>query len=1358
MKRPRFIPLPIVFLCWYFALSPLGTKAGPQFIRHLPNLTINAFVQDSIGYVWIATGNGLCRYNGQLYYYYQNEPDNPSSLPDNRIHALHTAPDGVLWIVSDSGISTYDSMHDCFRHVLCRKGLHGIAASGSRVLCYGPGGMVLLDTTEASVIHQAWDARHCPDVLEADGNGDFWGAFSGNPASMLRYGPDLAVRDSLVLPHKTAFYSSCHDRKGRIWLGMEQGIFVLDPVSGESADDPALARCLKHVADYCVSMLFSDRAGTVYIGTRGDNIHTFNTSNGNAEYNIVNRFQLSYTSDFRCGFSDMEGNVWIGTGDRGYSVRYAHRKNFTVSGRLAKLTQGKYINAITLQQDGTLWVGSRYKGLLAYNSRNPVAQWYSVANCAFMRQIASNGIEALYAASDQRLWINLADRIVVCDTRLTRITGHELLPERLAVNRFCEDSDGRVWAAARNGLVVWERSDSPRRLFSDRDVQDVVRLDDTTLLAAVSGAGIFAVDTRRLRTRRCFESSDSLVIRGLRNLSCLLPGDDRSLWIGTRSNGLLHCDSTGLFSSYTLGKGLASNEISDLARDASGNLWVSTSYGLSLLTAGADHVINYFQSDRLQTQQFCPHCVLATPSTLYFGGNLGLAQFSPQRILSQISKQPVQLVFTEIRINSVVQVPLENGLLTRALNDTERIVLNHKQRNIDIGYEAVAFLSPEKIRFAYRLSGRNVDSEWKYVENLRNANYAHLPAGRYLFELKAQNPDGFWNAEPRRLEIIIRPSPLLTWYAFLFYVLAVGGGAWFANRFYLRRKLQKMELTLARTELEREKELTNMKINFFTNISHELRTPLTLIYGPVNILPEVTDRNRMRELISLINYNIQKLLDLVDQTLNLSRIENDTLPLSVCRQDILPYVHRLLGSFTCYADEKQISMRLESTPSEHLVVALDLDKFGKILSNLLSNALKYTPEDGHVEVVLRLGSELPESLADAFPASQYLIVSVCDDGIGMSQQDIERIFERYKRLTQSERSTVGSGIGLHYVKQLLRVHKGSIAAEVRPSGGMSFTFAIPVDKALYELSDEPTITTEFIDGMTSAAVEPCASLESEEIVPQVEKAEESRPKIVIVEDNPQLRHYCKMIFTPHYQVFTAENGLDGLDLVNAEMPDVVITDLLMSKMDGYELCRRIKGDLVLSHIPVIMLTAKSSDQDKIIGYQEGANVYITKPFNPRLLQTVVGNLLASQKRIREMILSQSGKPLAEREIPDASGIPGDEIGNGVRLSPADQAFLDKLCRMIDENLSDCTLNIHTICIEMCMSRASFFRKIKSLTGVTPNQFILIYRLNRAAEMVRSREFRFNEIADLVGFSSQSHFSRCFKQHFGVSPKEYVNRS
>ena len=445
-----------------------------------------------------------------------------------------------------------------------------------------------------------------------------------------------------------------------------------------------------------------------------------------------------------------------------------------------------------------------------------------------------------------------------------------------------------------------------------------------------------------------------------------------------------------------------------------------------------------------------------------------------------------------------------------------------------------------------------------------------------------------------------------------------------------------------------------------------------------------------------------------------------------------------MAGFACYAREKRIAVSMTSTPPGRMIVAVDADKFSKILSNLVSNALKYTPKDGHVEVALALTDTLPKKLTAA-ASSHYLVASVTDNGAGMSQKDVERIFERYKRLTASEHSSAGSGIGLHYVKQLLLIHKGSIVAEIRPEGGMRFTFAIPVDESLYDIAGEPTVEAEFIDGMATAIAD-CPGDK-----PDTTQETGPRPKMVIVEDNPQLRRYCRQIFAPQFDVFTADNGSDGFDLIHAEMPDIVITDVLMSKMDGYELCRKIKTDVLLSHIPVVILTAKVTDQDKITGYQEGADVYMTKPFNPTLLQTVVGNLLTSRSKLREMLLSGAEKPRSE-----------PEGGGEIRLSSADRAFVDKLCQYVDANISDCSLSISAISTEMCMSRASFFRKIKSLTGVTPNNFILIYRLNKAAAMIRSREYRLNEIADMVGFSSQSHFSRCFKQHFGMAPKDYTD--
>lgn len=1318
-------------------------SADPQTVQHLPNLTIRSFAQDKVGYIWIATDNGLCRYNGQTYYYYQSEPDDPASLPANRVHDIRIDEEGTLWIATAGGICIYNPLYDNFERLLTERGLHHITHSGAQIVCSGPAGMVLFDAASRTVLARKDSPYHRPQVLEADLQGYFWGG-STDGQGIFKYDRELNLCDSVVLARPTLFRCGCRDQQGRIWFGTEQGIVALDPATGRPTTDARLLRCLAHAAEYNVTMLTPAPQSTVYIGTQGDNIHAIDLSNHSFEHNVVGRFyKLNYTSDFNCGFSDSEGNVWIGTADRGYSVRFVHKKNFTQMGRLTKLTLGKYINAITVEKNGTLWIGSHYKGLLGYNNRESAMRWHTTENSPLMQQLESNGITALHYDSSDRLWVNIDDRIAVCATELVNIRSHTLLPDRLLVNRFCEDTRRRVWAATRSGLVLWEGTRMQEVGFKACDVQDVAQLDDTTMLAAVSGQGIYAVDTRQFDARPYIVTTDSMTATALRRPTCLYCSKDGSLWIGTRSGGLLRYHPQQGFRLYTLHDGFASNEIAGVTQDPQGNTWVATSYGLSLITASTERVTTYFQSDRLQTQQFYPHCSLNTSTMIYFGGNTGLAQFAPPRIISRIAKSPVPLVLTEIRINSIVQHPAEGKVLTKLLNDTERIVLNHKQRNIDINYEAVTFLSPENVSYAYRLHGGDIDEEWNYVENRRSANYAHLPAGHYTFELKAQNPDGFWNEEPRRLEIVIKPSPLLTWYAFLFYIAAAGGAAWFANRLYLRRRLQKMELELARTELEREKELNNMKINFFTNISHELRTPLSLIYGPVNMLPGITDEKRSRELVNLINYNIQQLLKLIDQTLSLSRIENDTLPLSVCRQDIIPYVNRLVDGFACLAREKNIDLRTTSVPPGRMVVAVDADKFSKVLSNLVSNALKYTPEGGHVDVALTLTDTLPEKLAGAAAASHYLVVSVTDDGIGMSQEDVGLIFERYKRLTQSERNTAGTGIGLHYVKQLLLVHKGSITAEVRPEGGMCFTFAIPVDESLYDLVGEPTVSAEFIDGMTAAAAQEI--FPGDELSGKGGEHPEPRPKIVLVEDNPQLQRYCRSIFAPQFDVFVADNGADGLDLINAEMPDVVITDVLMSKMDGYELCRRIRNDVVLSHIPVVILTAKVTDQDKIMGYQEGADVYMTKPFNPELLQTVVGNLLTTRSKLREMILSESGKSSAEAETEE------------VKLSAADRAFVDKLRGLIDASISDSTLNINALSSEMCMSRASFFRKIKSLTGVTPNSFILIYRLNRAAGMIRSREYRLNEVADLLGFSSQSHFSRCFKQHFGITPKDYATR-
>lgn len=489
--------------------------------------------------------------------------------------------------------------------------------------------MVLFDAASRKALLRKDSEYHRPLVLEADGQGFLWGG-SADGRSIFKYDRELEVCDSAILARPARFRCGCRDRQGRIWFGTEQGIVALDPATGRPATDARLLRCLAHAAGFNVTVLTPADDGTVYIGTQGDNLHAIDLSNHTFDRNIVNRFyKLNYTSDFSCGFCDREGNVWIGTADRGYYVRFTYKKNFTQMPRLGKQTLGKFINAITVGDNGTLWIGSHYKGLLGYNNREYAARWHTTENSPLMQQLQSNGITALHYDSSDRLWVNIDDRIAVCTTEQVAIRSHTLLPERLLVNRFCEDARQRVWAATRSGLALWEGTRLQKIRFRDCDVQDVALLDDTTILAAVSGEGIRAVDIRTLDARPCIETSDSLIASALRRPTCLYCGKDGSLWIGTRSGGLLRYHPQQGFRSYTLRDGFASNEIAAVTQDPQGNTWVATSYGLALITASTERVITYFQTDRLQTQQFYPHCSLNTMSMIYFGGNTGLAQFAP---------------------------------------------------------------------------------------------------------------------------------------------------------------------------------------------------------------------------------------------------------------------------------------------------------------------------------------------------------------------------------------------------------------------------------------------------------------------------------------------------------------------------------------------------------------------------------------------------------------------------------------------------------------------------------------------------------------------------------------------------------
>ena len=1316
-----------VFLCGFRAF------AGSRNVGDISNLTIHSFAQDPKGYVWIATDNGLCRYNGHDYLHYYHDADDEGSLPSNTVLSLVTDDSGVLWVATDRGVCWYDGMNDSFRLVEGVPGVSKLAFNDGMVVGYGAGqGITLLNPSKKRIDSVHNTPSHNVTVLVADKSGCLWGGHSDG-IHIVRFDKSAAVIASETLPEKSAFRSAAVDSLGRIWFGRNDGLLIRDAGTKKSVEDPRLNNLVGLVAGHSVTTILPV-LGTMYVCMPGVGIYTVELNDGDVRKDAVRRFDLSYMSDFSCGFKDSENHPWIGTMDRGYGVRFLEKKNFKYAPTLSKITQGKYMNCVASSLDSrTVWMASYYKGLLAFDVAASKSVWHNYGKCKPLDALGEKGIQALALDGKSRLWISMAGKVAVCGTKNSEILDSRVVADGIDVNAFCEDGDGTMWAATPVGVVRLDGGADDCRLLQGSDIQDIIRFDENRFLVAVKDSGLFFVTPETLGVERYLLAGDDAK-RPLGDVACLYIHNDE-LWIGTSSKGLLRCRGKEVVNEYSVKNGLGSNDIASIAADPEGNVWVGTSYGLSVVTKRFDKPITYYQGRWMDTQQFCKRSAASLSGRMFFGGNMGLAFFFSDRIISNISDEPVNIVLTGLSVNGVEQKPGEGKILGRLVDDTDRIVLKSNQNSIGIRFEPVSFIAEDNIGFSYRLTGKYTDDEWNDIGGYRRVTFSHLPPGHYVFELKASNVDGFWSKEPRRLEIVIRKSPWLSWYALLAYIALAVAGMMAVSRFIINRRMEEMELQAAKDDLNREKRLSEMKVNFFTNISHELRTSLALVYGPVNMLSRVRDKVSFDKMIESINYNMRNLLNLVDQLLNLSRIENGALPLSVSMTDVPFLLRRLTDGFSFQAHEKSIELLLDCS-GDLAGVPVDADKLARVVVNLVSNALKYTPEGGHVRILAERVASPDRILSGYKTSSTYLQISVTDDGIGMKDEDVAHIFDRYTRLAQTETSVTGTGIGLHYVKELLRIHGGAVNAQVRKEGGMRFVFALPADESLYEITETAKdFRSDVIDGML--VVDPV----KEE--PVGEEGNRERHKVLVVEDNSSLLAWLKDILSSRYDVYTASDGADALDIVNDVLPDLILTDVVMPKVDGYELCRRVKEDKMLSHIPVVILTSRTGEEDRLVGYQHGADLYVTKPFSAELILTLIGNIMATREKLRESFTSQKVVTDESKEDPIES------------ISADDRAFIEGLRKYIEDNISETSISITALAGEMCMSRASFFRKMKSLTGMTPNDFILSYRLNKAASMLKEGRWRVGEIADMLGFSSASHFSRVFRQKFGKSPKEFI---
>ena len=783
------------------------------------------------------------------------------------------------------------------------------------------------------------------------------------------------------------------------------------------------------------------------------------------------------------------------------------------------------------------------------------------------------------------------------------------------------------------------------------------------------------------------------------------------IWVGTNQGGLNRFDAkTGLFSALTTREGLPSNTVVGITSDAGGHLWLGTNKGLCRFDPRTKDVRLYQTTDGLPSNDFMPNAVYRQKNRLFFGTLNGIVYFNPDSIRNDTHPFPVYITALTV---------LDK---TRPLTDSV-VTLNHDENFVSFSFAALAYSQPEQNQYAYRLVG--VDKNWVANGNRHVASYTNLSPGTYSFRVRASNSDGIWNETGAAVRLVIRPPWWAAWWAYALYGLLTVGAVWRYIGFYTNRIRQQQALELNRREAEQLKAVDELKTRFFSNITHEFRTPLSLIIGPVEKLIQAERLDEpTRRTLTMVQRNAGQLLRLINQLLDLSKLEAHHMPVSLMRGTVPEFVGQLVESFRPMAEQKGVILTYTTatTAPESL---FDADKWEKILTNLLSNALKFTGRDGHVLVAL---TDDPASVTNEVTRVR---VQISDSGIGISPANLPHIFDRFYQVdTSHTRAYEGTGIGLALVSELIGLVGGTISVESEPGVGSTFVVTLPV---------QPTSSTAPLAGVMAAISPPLApDLLTERQAPVSQPLDDEQiPLLLIVEDNDELRGFLAVELAATYRILQAADGEEGWHLTQAELPDIVISDVMMPRMDGHELTHRIKSHSNTDHIAVVILSAKAAHSSRMEGLQEGADDYIAKPFHVDELQLRLRNLISRQQKLRDQYRQPFTQP----------GTPGP-------LSHPDDPFLHRMYKLLDDHLDDPLLNVDWLADELAMSRKTLYRKVQGLLRLNPHELIRQYRLRKAADLLRAGHSA-SQTAYLAGFKTPSHFAMVFKEFYHKSPSEFL---
>jgi len=1303
---------------------------------------VSCILQDGTGFIWIAAWSGLYRYDGYSFVAYTHDPDDTTTIADNHLSTIYEDKGGALWVGSWLGLEELDQTTGTFRH-------------------FTPNPQAL-----------ASDPSNNVSTIREDNTGALW---VGSWGGLYRF--DRITRKFAAVLHDSsdpgsiahnsvgAIYES---KNGSLWFGSAAGLDKYDFSTGK------FLHCLRNqggwkaisfnvISAYWITSIIEDEGGMFWLGTQ-DGLVTYNPRDGScATYRYETEGPVSWLNPRNTIASlcmdRVSGLLWIVT-EHGLFTFDRQKKTF-----MNKV--GGVATSVCIDRSGTILLGTD-KGLEKSNLVPPPFRKYPVGDIVSGPRAHRRGIVWVFCYKTGWHKFDSGKRsFVPCSFGSSRLyyvfrrqegsqyvllkpdggtsirdsLGNEIGSLSSSTREFNNTFSASWWA--RKGMYIGTIKGGVHLLVPEtHGAREIMDLREPIYTITEDRLGFLWVSTMMGRLVRYDQEKGTVT-------DFRYDKQNPSSWCGKAVNWnyvdtkgrLWFATNSGLykwdplingFVHYTEEQGLPSDNVRGIGEDKHGTYWVSTTKGICRYDPETGHAKHYDASYGLDpaADVFFGGVDLGDNGEMYAGGSNGLTVFHPDSIRDNLFVPPV--VITSLRI------------LDKPYPISKEIHLRYDENFLSFEFAALSYISPERNQYTYMMDG--VDRDWVRSGTRHFASYPNLPPGEYVFRVKGSNNEEIWNEAGTSVAIVISPPWWKSSWAYGFYALALLSALFATWQMQMRRVRIRHELAMNKFEAAKMHEVDELKSRFFANISHEFRTPLTLIMGPVKRMRDDEDDPRKREDLGLVHKNASRLLELVNQLLDLSRLESGNMKLRTASQDIVPLLKGLLQSFCSYAERKRIVTGFSSS-EENMVVYIDRDKVQKIITNVLGNAFKFTPEGGRIELTV---------VHDA----RYVSIRISDTGIGIPVEKIPHIFDRFYQVDGSHtREQEGTGIGLSLTRELVELHKGTIMVESEEGRGSTFTVRLPLGRAhllpeeIFDVEEgkraEGAEQMEKVDksekserAMEGYGLAPPALAELPEEdrpgktagIPPIEK---SKPVLLIVEDNADVRQYIQRDLEAEYSIAEAVDGVDGWNRSLERMPDIIVSDVMMPKMDGFALCNKLKTDERTSHIPVILLTAKATSKDKVEGFETGADDYIMKPFEQAELRARLRNLLEQRKRLHEHFKKHGLFEIDEQKI-----------------TSVDQKFLQKAHAIITEQMSNPAFGVEVVAEQMAVSRSLLLKKVEALTGEPPIDLIKRARLNKAAQLITAGFGNTYQVALEVGFSSPSYFTKCFKRQFGVNPSEY----